>query len=500
MHIKKSSLHLNLFHAAILLIVCACTFKPKNDKQKEVYGKYKDYKWSIDTIPGAKKSSNTSLEKKGNAGNSQTNPQDWWTVFHDHVLDSLEEIALKANFDIKTSIARVNESHSLVRLAVSYLYPAVVLQPLGTRTELSANRPNPFSATGAPLQRVAINTFQFPLNLNYEIDLWGKYRNGIENAKANYLATEEDMKALRLSVAGEVATNYFILRTADLQIDLLEKAIQTRIQNLQLTQERYRVGLIILLDVTQAETDLQTLQSQLFDAKRSRQETEHSIALLCGEAAFRFAIPARNWMLLPPEIPIGIPSDLIKRRPDIVEQELLMQAANANIGVYAANRFPSFILTGSAGTLSQRTRNLLTPQSRTWTIGMGISMPIFQGGRISSTIQAAKAHYEQTSSVYEQQILTAFKEVEDALSNLIQRKEQAAIQEQIVQTSIQSALLSRERYNKGLITYFEVLNNERTALNSQSISSQILGQRLIYTISLIKALGGGWGKTPEESK
>ena len=169
-----------------------------------------------------------------------------------------------------------------------------------------------------------------------------------------------------------------------------------------------------------------------------------------------------------------------------------MKATNASIGVYAASRFPSLVLTGSAGTLSKNLSSVTNFQSRTWTLGMGVALPVFQGRRISANIQGAKARYEQASATYEKQILIAFQEVEDVLSNLTQKKEQAILQESIIKIATETAALSRERYSKGLITYFEVLNNERAALNARSISVQILGQRLIATVSLIKGLGGGW--------
>jgi outer membrane protein, multidrug efflux system len=477
--------------ALLIIAIYACSFRPKLNKQKEVIEKYKNYQWASntysDTLAGR-----TYTYINPVITNIPKSPNAWWNIFNDPVLDSLEELALRENFDIQFSLARIHETRSIVHLAMADLFPSVILQPGVVRQELSSNRPNPFAIGGGTLPRTTISTFQIPFNFNYEIDLWGKYRSNIQSARAGFMASEEDVKALRLSVSGDVASNYFLIRIADIQLDLLEKALETRRQNLKFTEERFRTGFISQLDVAQAETDLYTLQSQLYDLRISRQRVEHALAVLCGASSSGFLIRPGNRLLLLPEIPPGIPSDLLKRRPDIIRQELVMEAANASIGVYAASRFPSLILTGSAGTLSKNLTELPNFQSRTWTLGMGVAIPIFQGKRISANMQIAKARYEQAAATYEKQILIAFQEVEDVLSNLTQKKEQAVLQEGIIKIATETAALSRERYSKGLVTYFEVLNNERAALNARSVSAQILGQRLVATVSLIKGLGGAW--------
>jgi outer membrane protein, multidrug efflux system len=476
----------------IMIMAWACSFRPKLNKQKEVIEKYKNYRWASDKFSDT--SNRKTYSYPGTTGTkiSSQSPETWWNIFNDPVLDSLENLALQENLDLQFSIARIDETRSIVHLAIADLFPSIILQPGVVKQELSSNRPNPFVIGTGALPRTTISTFQIPFNVNYEIDLWGKYRSNIQSARANFMASEEDMKSLRLSVSGDVASNYFLIRIADIQMDLLEKALETRRQNLTFTEERFRIGLISQLDVAQAETDLYTLQSQLYDMRISRQKVEHALAVLCGVSSSGFSIPAKNRLLLLPEIPPGIPSDLLKRRPDILRQELVMEATNASIGVYAASRFPSLVLTGSGGTLSKNLNTLPDFQSRTWTLGMGVAIPVFQGKRIYANIHAAKARYEQANATYEKQILIAFQEVEDVLSNLTQKKEQAILQENIIKIATETAALSRERYSKGLITYFEVLNNERAALSARSVSIQILGARLVATVSLIKGLGGTW--------
>ncbi|HXA03001.1 MAG TPA: efflux transporter outer membrane subunit, partial [Cytophagaceae bacterium] len=450
-----------------LLVVAAwaCSFRPKLNKQKEVVEKYKNFQWTSDKFSDTSNKKTYTYLNTASINISSQGSDAWWSIFNDPVLDSLESLALQENLDIQFSIARIHETRSMVHLAMADLFPSIILQPGVVKQELSSNRPNPFAVGTGTLPRTTISTFQIPLNFNYEIDLWGKYRSNVQSARANFMASEEDMKALRLSVSGDVASNYFLIRIADIQMDLLEKAVETRRQNLKLTEERFRAGLISQLDIAQAETDLQTLQSQFYDLRISRQRVEHALAVLCGASSSGFSISGKNYSLLLPEIPPGVPSDLLKRRPDILRQELVMEATNASIGIYAASRFPSLVLTGSGGTLSKSFSTLPDYQSRTWTLGMGIAIPVFQGRRISANIQAAKARYEQAIATYEKQILIAFQEVEDVLSNLTQKKEQAILQESIIKIATETAELSRERYSKGLITYFEVLNNERAALS-----------------------------------
>ena len=263
-------------------------------------------------------------------------------------------------------------------------------------------------------------------------------------------------------------------------------------QNLALAQERYRVGLTTLLDVVQAETDLQTLQSQLYTFKTTRETTLHALAVLCGKSSVDFTIEPTGYMVMPPVIPANLTTALINNRPDIRSQQLLAESAAALIGYSESFKYPSIVLSGSAGTLSKNDETLLDYQSRTWIIGATVTLPIFEGGRLNANTAAARANYKQAVTTYNSSIVKALQEVEDALSYIRQGNQQAVIQESIVQVSQHAADLSMERYTKGLITFFEVLNNQETALNAKSMAIQISGQRLLYSVNLIKALGGGW--------
>lgn len=481
-HIIRNCPYSNLLVLSIYLLL-SCSFRPNNKRLKEIRENYEGGEWKIYASPRF-----SDTIKNSNKENFQA----WWTIFNDPTLDSLEELAVNANPDIRNAISRLDEARANIKLSASDLFPAIRFNPSATRNQFSQNRPNPFQTSGNQLPGVIINTFQLPLDFDYEIDLWGKYRNNVQAAKYNYASYSADKNGVLLSITTDVAYYYMLIRVTDLKIDIYTKALQTRKDNLILTEERYRVGLITLLDLSQTQNDYQTIQSQFYDLMNYRNAAEHALAMLCGLPAYNFSLSKKNWNIQLPYIPKGIPSDLLKRRPDILSVEQLTEAANATIGVYKAYKFPSLILTGSAGTLSRDVSTLLSSDSKTWVLGGTLSVPLFLGGRNTALTQIAKARYLQTTAQYERVILSSFREVEDALNTLAQRKEQSILQDSIIKTAELTAMLSRERYSKGLVTYYEVVNNERTALNAQSISIQILGDQITYTIYLIKALGGSW--------
>jgi len=481
-HILRNCPHSKLLVLSIYLLL-SCSFRPNNKKLKEIKENYEGGEWKTYT---SQKFSDTIKTV------NRVDFQEWWTIFNDPILDSLENLAVNANPDIRNAIARLDEARANIKLSASDLFPVIRLTPSATRNQLSQNRPNPFQASGNQLPGTIINTFQLPLAFDYEIDLWGKYRNNVQAARYSYSAYSADMNGVLLSITADVAYYYMLVRITDIKIDIYTKALQTRKDNLILTEERYRVGLITLLDLSQAQTDYQTIQSQFYDLQNYRNASEHALAMLCGLPAYSFSLSKKVWDIQLPYIPEGIPSDLLKRRPDIQSQEQTAEAANASIGVYKAYKFPSLVLTGSAGTLSRDVSTLLSSDSKTWLLGATLSVPIFLGGRNTALIQIAKARYLQTTAQYERVVLSSFREVEDALNTLAQRKEQSILQDSIIKTTELTAMLSRERYSRGLVTYYEVVNNERTALNAQSIAAQIRGDRFTYTIYLIKALGGSW--------
>lgn len=286
-----------------IYLLLSCSFRPNNNGLKEIREKYEDGHWKIYT---SQKLSDTIITIK------HSNFQAWWTIFNDPTLDSLEELAVKANPDIRNAIARLDEARANIKLSASDLFPAIRFNPSATRNQLSQNRPNPFQTTGNQLPGVIINTFQLPLNFDYEIDLWGKYRNNVQAAKHRYASYTADMNGVLLSITTDVAYYYMLVRLTDLKINIYTKALQTRKDNLLLTEERYRVGLITLLDLSQTQNDYQTIQSQYYDLQNFRNVAEHALAMLCGLPAYSFSLPKKEWNIQLPQIPEGIPSDLLK--------------------------------------------------------------------------------------------------------------------------------------------------------------------------------------------
>ncbi len=416
----------------------------------------------------------------------------WWKTFGDTNLNTLIEQALEANQDLKHAALRVEEARAVSRVSAADFYPNLTFDPSYSRTKYSPNRPKPI-----PFQISSFTTddFQAPFDLSYEIDIWGRVRRSFEATVTEAQAYAAVYRTVRLTLTADVAQNYFLLRSFDAESVILQRTIALRKEALKIVNARYKAGLVSGLDVAQAETELATAEVELPDVTRRRTELENALAVLCGKPASEFSLSANPLDLLPPQIPPGLPSDLLERRPDIIEAERLMAATSARIGVAKAAFFPTIHLTGSAGFESAELSSLFDWESRLWSFGPTISIPIFQGGRNKANLEAAKVRYEEAFSQFRQKILVAFREVEDALANLRLRAEQAEAQARAVTAARETTSLATLRYKQGLVNYLEVLEAGRAQLQTERAATQILGQRLAYSVLLIKALGGGWGTT-----
>ncbi len=413
----------------------------------------------------------------------------WWTLFHDAVLDDLEAQASASNQDLKAAVARVDQSRALTRVAKSQLLPSVDFNPSG-----SVFRQQDNASSSAP--GVQSNVVSAPGDLNYEVDLWGRVRRSVEASTATYQASVADFESVRLALHAEVAQDYFTLRAADAEVGILVAAIDLRKQSLDLIRARFRAGASNDLDVARAETEYSTAQAALYAVRQNRAELEHALAVLAGKPpeAFHIETAAASFPLdgVPPTIPAGVPSELLERRPDVAEAERRMAAANAQIGVAKAAFFPVLRLTGAAGFESVDLGSLANWSSRMWSVGPSLSLPIFEGGKNTANLAGAKAAYEETVARYRQQVLTSFREVEDSLASLRNLAAQAGAQQAAVAAAQRAASLSDLRYRGGTSTYLDVIDAERSALDTQRASVQILGQRYAATVRLVRALGGGW--------
>jgi multidrug efflux system outer membrane protein len=418
-----------------------------------------------------------------------TLPSAWWQIFEDADLNALETQAVEANQDLKRAVARVTEARALARVSRSDLYPSISANGAYSRNRLSENRAN------SPQQNVESDEFSGSFDLSYELDIWGRVRRSVEAARADASAVATDLQVVLLTLTADVARNYCLIRSLDAEKVVIEATVALRRDAVRLQETRNQAGLINEVDVTRARTELANVEAELHAVTRSRAQVEHALAVLCGQSPANFSVTANPWNIAPPEIPAGLPSSLLERRPDIVEAEQLLQAASARIGVAKAAFFPTIKLTGAAGLASADLGTFLNWPSKVWSVGPGISVPIFEGGRNRANLKATEARYEQSVSSYRGSILNAFREVEDALSDLSSLSLQSEAVNRALLSSRDTAALANERYQRGLSSYLDVVDAQRIALQAERQATQLRGQRAVSTILLAKALGGGWGRT-----
>ena len=417
--------------------------------------------------------------------NAPVLPQEWWTIFNDPDLNALELQAVAANQDLKRAVARVTEARAIARVSKSELYPSVSADSAYSRDRYSENR-------DIPAVKRETDDFSASFDWSYELDVWGRVRRSIEAATADLAATETDLQVVLLTLTADVARNYQSLRSLDNERVVIEATIALRKDELQLQETRNQAGLINEVDVTRARTELATVEAELHAVLRRCAQTEHALAVLCGQAPANFSVAPKVTSIVPPEIPAGLPSELLQRRPDLVAAEHNLEAANARIGVAKAAFFPTIKLTGAAGFASADLGSLVDWPSRFASFGPSISVPVFQGGRNVANLKAAEARYEQNIATYRGAVLNAFREVEDSLSDLSTLAAQAEAVNRALVSARDTAALANERYQRGLSSYLEVVDAQRAALQAERQDTQLRGQRAVSTILLAKALGGGW--------
>lgn len=427
----------------------------------------------------------TTWKETAVATNAPVLPQEWWAIFNDADLNALETQAVAANQDLKHAVARVTEARAIARVSKADLYPTLNEKDGYTWTRYSENRDN------QPLQRET-DDFSSTFDLSYEVDLFGRVRRNIEAATADLAATETDLQYVLLTLTADVARNYQMLRSLDNERSVIAATIALRKDAVQLQETRTQAGLKNEMDLTRARTELANVEAELQSVLRSRTQIEHALAVLCGQSPATFAVVPQTVTIMPPEIPAGLPSELLQRRPDVVAAEHNLEAANARIGVAKAAFFPTIKLTGAAGFASADLGSLLDWPSRFAQFGPSISVPIFSGGRNTANLKAAEARYEQNIATYRGAILNAFREVEDSLSDLSTLATQGEAVNRALVSARDTAALANERYQRGLSSYLDVVDAQRAALQAERQDTQLRGQRAVSTILLAKALGGGW--------
>jgi NodT family efflux transporter outer membrane factor (OMF) lipoprotein len=414
----------------------------------------------------------------------------WWTVFGDSELDQYEERAMASNQTLQAVTARLAEARAFARVTSSGLFPELDAGVNGQRQRLSANRPiNGSTITPAVVTQ---NVFNIPFTLNYEVDLFGRVRRSLEAANASLQASAADRENVRLMVSSELAADYFQLRELDAEIGVVQKAVDFEKKGLDLVQKRHEGGAVSGLDVAQQQTVLDSSYTQLALLQQQRAQFQHALAALQGLAAPEFTAPVRPLNMQPPAVPVGLPSELLQRRPDVAVAERQVASANAQIGVAKAAFYPSIFLSGGAGFQSSDLVKLLDGPSAVWSLGLSTLEPVIAGGRNRARLEALKATYNEDVANYRETVLTAFQQVEDALSGLNALSAASESQLRAVSDADRTLNLANARYTGGLVTYLDVITAQEQMLTNERLATQIQGQRLVTEVLLVKALGGGW--------
>lgn len=406
----------------------------------------------------------------------------WWEIYAIPELNALEEQVAAANQNVAQADANYRQAQALVRASRSGFYPAVT----GGASVTRSRRSSEVGGLGAS------NDFLLPIDFSWEVDLWGRVRRTVEANQAGAQASQADLASVLLSAQALLAQDYFQLRTIDAQKKVLEDTIEGYQKTLDLTKNRYSAGVAARADVLQAETQLKTAQAQSIDLELQRAQLSHAMALLVGKPPSTFSIPVAPLVATPPAVPIGVPSDLLERRPDIAAAERNVAAANARIGVAEAAFYPNVTLSASAGLEAASLAKWLTWPARFWSVGPAVSEVLFNGGLRQAQTEQARAAYDAEVAAYRQTVLTGFQEVEDSLVALRVLEEEARVQQEALAAARQTVDIVTNQYKAGTVSYLNVIVAQATALSNEQTALNILGRRMAASVSLVKALGGGW--------
>lgn len=413
----------------------------------------------------------------------------WWSIYDDPQLDELESRLNASNQSVAQFAAAYRQARALVGEARAAYFPTVGLSASGSRSGTGINARN--TSTGTNGTSIG-NSFSLALDATWEPDLWGSVSRSVNAQEAGEQSAAADLANARLSAQATLAQSYFQLRSLDAQQKLLDDTVAAYRQSLQLTQNQYAQGIVARSDVIQAQTQLQSAQASAIDNGVARAQYEHAIAVLVGEPASTFSLPAAPLDATPPSVPAQMPSAILERRPDVASAERRAAAANEQIGVAMAAFFPNLTLSASGGFQSSVLSQLLRAPSRFWTLGPDIAATIFDGGLRRAQTEAARAAYDQNVATYRQTVLTAFQDVEDNLASLRILENEIVVQQQAVQSAQQALAIVSNQYKAGTVGFVNVLTAQTTAFVAQQKLASIAGQRMVSSVGLVKALGGGW--------
>jgi NodT family efflux transporter outer membrane factor (OMF) lipoprotein len=429
--------------------------------------------------------------KQAQPGDQQIRGQ-WWEIFGDPELNALEEEATVSNQELKVAEARFRQARAMIRFNRSAEFPTISTAPSILNERLSANQP--YFPPG--LANNGTGSFTLPVDLSYEVDLWGRIRRTVNASREEAQASAADLQTANLSLHAELAVDYFELRSADEQKRLLDDTVKTYTDALTLTQNRFEGGAAPRSDVAQAKTQLEGAQVADTDITVARAQFEHAIAILIGKPPAEFNLaPAPQTALQLPVIPVGLPTTLLERRPDIAAGERRVAEANDQIGIARAAFFPSLVLGATGGFTGSSITNWLNWPSRMWAVGPQLSQTIFDAGRRRAVSESATANYDGTVASYRQTALTAFQEVEDNLAALRILEQEAQQQREATASAADSLQLFTNRYTGGVDNYLQVITAQTVLLANQRNDIDLLRRRMDASVLLVKAVGGGWDTT-----
>jgi NodT family efflux transporter outer membrane factor (OMF) lipoprotein len=411
----------------------------------------------------------------------------WWEIFQDQQLNTLEQEINVSNQNLKAAVAQYQQARAVLRYNRADYYPTITGGASATREKFSSNRSTTTIANGK-----TISDFALPFDLSYQVDVWGRVRKNVESSREQAQATAADLAVVNLSMHAELAVDYFSARSLDAEEQLLKYTVVQYEKALQLNEERYQGGIASEVEVEQARTILETTRAQAIDVGVSRAQYEHAVAVLLGKPPAEFTLPPLPLTTPPPSIPVGLPSELLERRPDIAAAERRVASANAQIGLAKAAYYPLVTLAAAGGFESGAIGTLLQGPSVLWSVGPSAVVTLFDGGRRRAVSDEAKAGYDYSVASYRETVLTGFQQVEDSLAALRILEQEAGVQAIAVNAAQKSLDLSNTRYTGGVTSYLEVITAQNAALGDEVTAVNILGRRMVAAVQLVQALGGGW--------
>ncbi len=426
--------------------------------------------------------------------NDDTNRGKWWEAFGDRELNALVEQVDINNQNLKIAEAKYRQAQALGASARSSFFPTISASASETRSQSASGKTSPSTSTGAASgASSSISTsHNLSATFSWELDLWGRIRRQVESNDASIQASAADLESAHLSAQSELASNYFQLRVNDAQKQLLNDTVAAYAKSLELTKNRYNVGVAGRVDVAQAETQLKSAEAQALDLGVQRAQLEHAIALLVGKAPGNFTLAESKWNVAVPSIPLAIPASLLERRPDIAGAERRAAAANAQIGVAKAAYYPTLSLTGSGGYSSSTLSDWISVPNRFWSLGPSLATTILDFGKRGAASDQAIAVYDQNVATYRQTVLQAFQDVEDNLAALRILEAEAKVQDEAVRAARESVALTVNQYKAGTVSYLNVVSVQTAQLANERSAMTLMGRQLTASVALIKALGGGW--------